>query len=160
MSTHRPATFEIKGRVAAPLALDLASCRAFAPDAQIADAGALVRGKQGRALRLSAILARARPAADARFANILSRDPAFAISVPLDELAERAVVIYAAADGPVDAPLAAQQGGPFRLLVPGHADECVNVKDLAAIELSKERGRDTRPIDDAEHAKLHAKKKA
>ena len=156
MTTPRPLTFEIRGRIASPLALDIEGCRAFPPAAQIADAGTLVRGKQGRALRLSAILERARPAPGARFANISSSDPAFAISVPLEELAERAVVIYAAAEGP----LAAQQGGPFRLLVPGHPDECVNVKQLAAIEISDKPGRDTRPSDDAEHAKLHAKKKA
>jgi hypothetical protein len=51
----------------------------------------------------------------------------------------------------------ASKGGPFRLLVPGHADDCVHVKQLASIELSDRPGRDTRPKDDAEHAKLHKK---
>jgi DMSO/TMAO reductase YedYZ molybdopterin-dependent catalytic subunit len=151
------ATFEVRGRIAAgPVELDLESCRAFPEAAQIADAGRLVPGKHGRAVRLSAILARARPTSDARFVNILSSDPAFAISVPLAEVADRAIVVYASHDGPLEP----KQGGPFRLLVPGHPDECVNVKALAAIELAEKLGRDTRPIDDAEHAKLHAKKKS
>jgi hypothetical protein len=41
--------------------------------------------------------------------------------------------------------------------VPGHADECVNVKGLASLEFSADPGRDTRPKDDAEHALLHAR---
>jgi hypothetical protein len=151
------AHFELRGHIASgTLAFDLESCRAFPPAVQVPDVGALVRGKQGRAVRLSALLARARPAETARFVNILSRDPDFAISLPLAEIAERGLVIYAAQDGA----LAPAQGGPFRLLVPGHPDECVNVKDLAALELAEMRGRDTRPVDDAEHARLHAKKKA
>lgn len=149
--------FEVRGRIASgTLAFDLESCRAFPAAAQVPDVGTLVRGKKGCAVRLSAILSRARPAAEARFVNLLSSDPAFAISLPLTEIADRAVVIYAASEGP----LGPEQGGPFRLLVPGHPDECVNVKQLAAIELSDVPGRDTRPQDDAEHAKLHAKKKA
>jgi DMSO/TMAO reductase YedYZ molybdopterin-dependent catalytic subunit len=150
-------SFEIRGRIASgPLALDLEACRAFPEAAQVADAGSIVRGKEGRAVRLSAILARVRPTSEARFVNILSSDPAFAISVPLVEVLDRAVVIYASKDGPLEP----KQGGPFRLLVPGHPDECVNVKALAAIELAEKPGRDTRPLDDAEHAKLHAKKKS
>jgi len=56
------------------------------------------------------------------------------------------------------AALSDAKGGPFRLLVPGHADECVHVKQVAKIELSERMARDTRPKDDAEHAKLHKKK--
>jgi DMSO/TMAO reductase YedYZ molybdopterin-dependent catalytic subunit len=150
-------TLEIRGRLSAGVTtLDYASCLAFPEPAQVPDAGALVRGKEGRALRLSAILARVRPSPEARYVHLLSRDPAFAISVPLAEVADRAIVVYAAKG----APLGAGQGGPFRLLVPGHPDECVNVKQLAVIELSEKPGRDTRPLDDAEHAKLHAKKKS
>jgi 2-dehydropantoate 2-reductase len=51
------------------------------------------------------------------------------------------------------------KGGPFRLLVPGHQDECVHVKSLCRIELARTRGRDTRPADDEAHRALHAAKK-
>src|SRR6185295_18253896 len=97
--------------------------------------------KAGRAVKLSALLARARPGGTARYLNVSSIDPKFAISLPISEIADRAVVVYEL-DG---APLAANKGGPFRLLVPGHPDECVNVKQLASIELSDKPGRDTRP---------------
>jgi DMSO/TMAO reductase YedYZ molybdopterin-dependent catalytic subunit len=150
-----PHAIEVRGRIGAPaFRLTHADCQAFPPAAQVPDVGALVAGKRGAGVKLSAILARAKPAADARFLDIASTDPAFAISVPLAEVAERAVIVYAL-DG---APLASDKGGPFRLLVPGHADECVNVKALAVLELATRRGRDTRPLDDAEHAKLHKKK--
>jgi hypothetical protein len=43
------------------------------------------------------------------------------------------------------------------VLAPGHADECVHVEYVARLELSDRPGRDTRPKDDAEHAKLHKK---
>ena len=85
--------------------------------------------------------------------NLASSDPKFAVSVLLDELPRGALVVYEL-DG---APLPPEKGGPFRFLVPGHTDECVNVKQLARIELARERGRDTRPADDAEHRKLHGK---
>jgi DMSO/TMAO reductase YedYZ molybdopterin-dependent catalytic subunit len=151
-----PDSIHVRGKIGAPpFRLTHADCQAFPPDAQVPDVGALAPGKRGRGVKLSAILARARPAAEARFLDIASADPAFAISVPLAEVLEHAVVVYAL-DG---APLPSEKGGPFRLIVPGHADECVNVKALAALELAPRRGRDTRPLDDAEHAKLHAKKK-
>ena len=122
---------------------------------QVSDVSALVPGRSGRAVQLSALLARVGVSKSARFLHISSKDPSFAVSLPLDE-AEGALVVYALGD----APLPESKGGPFRLLVPGHADECVHVKQLAKIELSDRPGRDTRPKDDAEHAKLHQKKKA
>lgn len=132
-------------------AADLA---ALPPDAQVADVGALVPGRAGRGVRLAALLERARPARDARHLHIASVDPSFAVSVPVDEVRASAIVVYELAG----APLPAAKGGPFRLLVPGHPDECLNVKGLARLELSPDPGRDTRPKDDAEHAALHRKK--
>lgn len=121
---------------------------------QVADVSAIVAGRAGRAVRLSALLARAGASKSARFLHIASKDPAFAVSLPIEE-AKGALVVYALGD----APLPESKGGPFRLLVPGHADECVHVKQLASIDLSDHPGRDTRPKDDAEHQKLHQKKK-
>lgn len=147
------------------LALDglVARARAFSADelarlpraAQIEDVEPLVPGRKGRAVRLSALLEAAGVDARARFVDVSSLDPNFAVSESLESL-RGALVVYAL-DG---APLAREKGGPFRLLVPGHADECVHVKGLARLTLAAARGRDTRPVDDAEHAKLHAKRKA
>jgi hypothetical protein len=122
---------------------------------QVADVAALVPGRAGKAVRLSALLQRAGAEPSPRFLHIASKDPAFAVSLPVDE-AKGALVVYALGD----APLPEAKGGPFRLLVPGHADECVHVKQLASIDLSDRPGRDTRPRDDAEHQKLHQKKKS
>jgi len=127
---------------------------ALAPTEQVADVSKLVPGRAGRAVRLAKLLELAGASRTARFLQVASRDPAFAVSLPIDE-AKGALVVYALGDGP----LPESKGGPFRLLVPGHADECVHVKQLAAIELSDRPGRDTRPKDDAEHQKLHQKKK-
>ncbi|MCY2960479.1 MAG: molybdopterin-dependent oxidoreductase [Planctomycetota bacterium] len=140
---------------AGDLRLAAAEMAALPAAAQVPDVGALVPGRKGRGVRLSALLERARPTPAARYLNIESRDPSFAVSVPLDEVRAVAIVVYELAG----APLAPAQGGPFRLLVCGHPDECLNVKELARLELSPTPGRDTRPKDDAEHAALHRKNK-
>lgn len=146
----------IRGLVAdAGLDLDYPTCREMPETCQVADVGALVRGKEGRAITLAAIVQRARVGPEARWVNVVSHAAGFAVSVPIGELAN-AVVMY----GLGDEPLAPAKGGPFRLLVPGHADECVHVKNVDTIEFAAERGRDTRPVDDAEHACLHAAKKS
>lgn len=138
-----------------PASFRAADLAALPPAAQVPDVGALVPGRKGRGVRLAALLEHARPAPAARYLNIASRDPAFAVSVPLDEVRAEGIVVFEL-DG---APLAPAKGGPFRLLVCGHPDECLNVKELARLELSPDPGRDTRPKDDAEHAALHRKNK-
>lgn len=149
------ARLEIGGLCARPLALRPADLARLPAEAQVADVGALVPGRAGRAVKLLALRALAGELPGAAFLDVASNDPAFAVSLPVAE-ARGALVVYEL-DG---APLPPNKGGPFRLLVPGHADECVHVKQVARLTLSAARGRDTRPVDDAEHAKLHAKKKS
>jgi DMSO/TMAO reductase YedYZ molybdopterin-dependent catalytic subunit len=125
-------------------------------EAQVADVGTLVPGRRGRAVRLAALLdAAGIGPADGLHAHIASSDPSFAVSVPLAEL-RGALVVYEL-DGRALDP---SRGGPFRLLVPGHPDECVHVKGIARLALADRPGRDTRPTDDAEHAALHRKAKS
>lgn len=153
---HDPERLSLDGAIELrPLLLGRADLAALPASAQIPDVGLLVPGRKGRGVRLAALLERARPAADARYLNIASRDPSFAVSVPLDEVRAAGIVVYEL-DG---APLEPAKGGPFRLLVAGHPDECLNVKELVRLELSPDPGRDTRPKDDAEHAALHRKHK-
>lgn len=121
--------------------------------AQVDDVARLVPGRAGRAVKLAALLERARPKPGATHLDVASSDPGFAVSVPLAEVAG-ALVVYEL-DGNA---LPAAKGGPFRLLVPGHEDECVHVKSIARLALATKRGRDTRPADDAAHRALHAKK--
>jgi DMSO/TMAO reductase YedYZ molybdopterin-dependent catalytic subunit len=125
-------------------------CAALPESAQVPDVSALVPGKSGRGVRLAAVLPKA-PRAGA-YLHVASSDPSFAVSLPLAE-ASNAIVVYSLHG----APLPEQQGGPFRLLVPGHQDECVHVKQLASLEISDRPGRDTRPVDDAAHEALHRK---
>ena len=155
-TVHDPERLTLDGALElGPLLLGREDLAALPPLAQVPDVGALVTGRKGRGVRLAALLELARPTAVARYLNIASRDPSFAVSVPLDEVRANGIVVYEL-DG---APLAASKGGPFRLLVAGHPDECLNVKELARLELSPDPGRDTRPVDDAEHAALHRKHK-
>jgi DMSO/TMAO reductase YedYZ molybdopterin-dependent catalytic subunit len=148
---------EIRGAIrAGTITFDRAALAALPATAQVPDVGVLVRGKKGRGVRLATLVAKAGPTEQARYLDILSSDPAFAISVPLEEVLEDGIVVYEQ-NGSALAP---ENGGPFRLLVSGHADECVNVKSIVKLVLSEVRGRDTRPKDDEEHRKLHAKSKA
>jgi len=149
-------TLEIAGGSRSDALRLAASDLAALPSAeQVADVGVLVPGRKGRAVRLSAIVAFAQPPSTARYVNISSRDPAFAVSVPLDEVRAHGLVVYEVDGRPLDP----AKGGPFRLLVQGHPDECVNVKELVRLEFSDRPGRDTRPKDDAEHQALHRKSK-
>ena len=137
------------------LTLTRAALRGLPAAQQVADVGSLVPGKQGRAVWLSALVERCGGAQGAQFLNLASSDPAFSVSLPLSELPRGALVVYEL-EGEA---LPEKKGGPFRLLVPGHVDECVHVKALAQIELAHTRGRDTRPADDEAHRALHAARK-
>lgn len=147
---------ELTGLIASgPLQIGVADLDAMPGEAQIADVGQLMPGRQGRGVRLSALLARARPRREARYVHVTSADPAFAVSLGLEEVVLTGIVVYGSTEGPLDK----SKGGPFRLLIPNHPDECVNVKGIIRLHVAANPGRDTRPKDDAEHAKLHAKHK-
>ena len=137
------------------LVLTRAALRGLPPAQQVADVGLLVPGKQGRGVWLAALLERLGGDRAAKFLNLQSADPSFAVSLDVAELPRGALVVYELGGEALPDKL----GGPFRLLVPGHADDCVHVKSLARIELAPARGRDTRPADDEAHRALHARKK-
>lgn len=151
--TTNDALLSIEGLVARPRRFDARALAALDPRAQVDDVGQLVPGRKGRAVRLAALLELAGADPRATHLDLASVDPKFAVSEPLSACAG-ALVVYEL-DG---APLASSKGGPFRLLVPGHRDECVHVKGLARIALAAQRGRDTRPVDDAEHERMHREK--
>lgn len=124
--------------------------------AQVADVGALVMGKRGRGVRLAALARAAGAEARALHLHIRSSQGGFAVSVPIGEVLDSAVVVYELDGRALDA----SQGGPFRLLACGHPDECVSVKALERLTFALAPGPDTRPKDDEEHRRLHAQKKA
>jgi hypothetical protein len=141
-------SFTIKGTDGNSAAIDHAACAAVPADGQIADVSAVAPKRTGRAVRLSALLSRLPDTAGGDWVNVASGDGFFA-SVPASEVLYRAVVIYEDGGKPLE------HGGPFRLLIPGFADPCANVKQLASVALSRQKGLDTRPKSEQEHAALH-----
>ena len=151
-------SLRIDGLVTTPLALTFADLAEFAEADQVRDVRKLGAKRGGDAVRLTALLDRAAIHADAQYITLHAEADDFHASIPLDAVRERGVVIYQQ-DG---APLPTSAGGPFRFFIPDHAacktadiDECANVKFVGRIELSRARGYDNRPQDEAEHAKLH-----
>ena len=149
------AELEVGGLVGAPRAYDFAGLAAL-PD-QIADVSELADGREGAAVRLSTLIGRSRPDANAAFITLFAEGD-YSASVPLAAVIDQAVLIYKLGDGP----LPAAQGGPIRFLIPDVAacqtaevDSCANVKFLRRIELGSERGRDSRPRTRAAHGELH-----
>jgi DMSO/TMAO reductase YedYZ molybdopterin-dependent catalytic subunit len=146
----------VDGAVANPLRLgfdDLATL----PD-QIRDVSAHHPGREGHGVDLAALLRLAEPEPGARFLTLHADRDDFHVSIALDAIRDRGMVVYRVGDGPLDP----SRGGPIRFLIRDPAschtaelDDCANVKYLSRIELTTGRGRDTRPEDEASHAALH-----
>jgi DMSO/TMAO reductase YedYZ molybdopterin-dependent catalytic subunit len=150
----------IAGEIANPRTLSFTDLAAIAPEYQVADVSRLVPGRQGDAVRLAGLLRLIAPKPTAKYLGLHSSTDDFHASIPLDAVADRALVIYRL-DGQ---PLPAKAGGPVRFFIPDFAachtaeiDECANVKFVDRIELTAEKGFDNRPHDGAEHEALHAK---
>ncbi|MGC3971479.1 MAG: molybdopterin-dependent oxidoreductase [Pirellulales bacterium] len=148
----------IDGEVSRPVRLDAAELAEIAAAFQVPDVSVLDPKRSGRAVRLAGLLQRAGARDDAAWLTLHSETDDFHASIPLAAVRERAVVIYSLDGGP----LPTKAGGPFRFFIADHAacktheiDECANVKFVDRIELSRERGHDNRPHDEAEHAALH-----
>jgi DMSO/TMAO reductase YedYZ molybdopterin-dependent catalytic subunit len=150
----------IAGDVAEPRLLTFADLAAIDSAFQVNDVSRLVPGRKGDAVRLAGILKLVQPRGSARYLGLHSSSDNFHASIPLEAVAERALVIYRL-DGQ---PLPAKAGGPVRFFIPDFAachteeiDECANVKFVDRIELTAEKGFDNRPHDGASHEALHAK---
>ena len=113
----------------------------------------------GEGVELAALLDLVRPRPEATHLTLHADHDDFHVSVPLVEVRGQGVVAYER-DG---VRLDRATGGPIRFLIrdpsachTGELDECANVKYLSRLELTARKGRDTRPLDDAAHAALHA----
>jgi 2-dehydropantoate 2-reductase len=131
----------VEGLVQNRLSLTFAHLGRYPAEAQIADVSQLVAKREGQALRLSALLAAARPLPEAKYATLHSADGSFSASIALAEIQDRALLVYQK-DGAV---LPDSLGGPIRFLIPQFDDPCANVRGLGRIELTATPGRDTRP---------------
>lgn len=159
MSPPSPPRLKITGEVDSPAEFAASDLDAFGPEEKVEDVARLGSSRHGGGVWLQAILRRVKPCTSVRYITFRSPSDDFAASVPIDRIAEAGVVIYTQ-NGKTMSPA---EGGPFRFIIPNPAachtaeiDECTNVKYLEEISLSADRGRDTRPDDEDEHAKLHA----
>ncbi|MEQ1569154.1 MAG: GTP-binding protein [Myxococcota bacterium] len=119
-ATHSAGTtLDVGGRT-----FDRAALAAL-PDG-LPDVGALVPGRVGAAARVREVL-RAAGIDAARWA-VVARDGLTPPPTTRDEL-DQAVLVHSLGDGPLPDP----QGGPFRLLIPGGADACANVKGVVRL---------------------------
>jgi DMSO/TMAO reductase YedYZ molybdopterin-dependent catalytic subunit len=150
----------IDGAVEEPLALTYESLRAIREADQVTDVSRFHPKRRGDGVTLESLLARARPHSEANYVTLHAGKDDFHVSVPLELLRREGVVVYSFEGKP----LGPENHGPIRFLVrdplacqTGELDDCANVKYLDRIELTVRRGRDTRPTNEAEHAKLHAR---
>jgi DMSO/TMAO reductase YedYZ molybdopterin-dependent catalytic subunit len=150
----------ITGEVQSPRSLTFADLAAVPAEHQVVDVSRLVPGRKGDAVKLSGILALVRPNASAKWLGLHAARDDFHASIPLDAVADKALVIYRL-DGE---PLPEKAGGPVRFFIPDFAachtqeiDECANVKFVDRLEFTADKGFDNRPHDGDAHAALHAK---
>ena len=149
----------VDGAVENRLELRYADLAALPASQQVPDVSRFHPKRQGDGVVLEAILERARPRAEANYLTLHADRDDFHVSVPLAAVRAEGIVVYHRAGQPLEI----DQGGPVRFLIRDPAachtdelDDCANVKFLNRIELSVRRGRDTRPQNEEEHAKLHS----
>jgi 2-dehydropantoate 2-reductase len=131
----------IDGSVIQPIALDRQALSALPAEHQVEDVGVRQAGVQGKGILVKALLEIPALAIGTDYVTFHSEDGSFAASLPLRQAMDHGILIYEAHGGP----LPAERGGPFRLVTPGLGDLCANVKGVGRIELSKGKGKDTRP---------------
>ena len=150
----------VDGAVERPSQLSFEEFLAFPPEQQVPDVSRFHPSRRGDAVTLESVLQRVGPKSDARFLTLHADRDDFHVSIALDSVRGEGLVVYKVAE----AAMTPQQGGPFRFLIRNPSachtddlDDCANVKFLTRIEFTVERGRDTRPADEAAHEALHAK---
>jgi DMSO/TMAO reductase YedYZ molybdopterin-dependent catalytic subunit len=153
-----PVLLKVDGLVEQPLELRFDDLAGLPSEAQVSDMSRFQPKRQGDGVTLEALLALARPHPEANYLTLHADRDDFHVSIPLAAVRGEGIVVYKL--GPDR--LGPQHGGPIRFLIRDPAachtdelDDCANVKYLSRIELTRRRGRDTRPADEAAHAALH-----
>jgi 2-dehydropantoate 2-reductase len=135
-------TLIIDGLVQHPLSLTAADFSRYPAETQIPDVSQLVPKREGRGIKLGALLAAARPHPEAKYITLHSADGTFSASIERAEIEDRALLVYQQKDG---MPVPESAGGPIRFVIPNFNDPCANVRGLGRVELTATPGRDTRP---------------
>ncbi len=148
----------VDGAVQKPLRLSFDDLAGLPAADQIHDVSRFHPTRQGSGVALEAVLRLAGTSPDARYLTLHADRDDFHVSVPLAEVVPEAVVVYHRDGQPLDL----EHGGPVRFLIrnpvachTAELDDCANVKYLSRIEISVDRGRDTRPRTDLDHEALH-----
>ncbi|NOT54638.1 MAG: hypothetical protein HOP18_08555, partial [Deltaproteobacteria bacterium] len=87
-------TLIIDGLVHNRLTLGVADFEGYPAEARIADVSQSIPKREGRAVKLSALLAAARPQPDATYLTLHSSDGTFSASIARAEIEDRALLIY------------------------------------------------------------------
>ena len=150
----------VSGLTDQPRSLSFADLAAIPAEHQVLDVSRIIPGRKGDAVKLVGILALVGPKPTAKWLGLHAARDNFHASIPLEAVAEKALVIYRLEGQP----LPEKAGGPVRFFIPDFAachtheiDECANVKFVDRLELTAEKGFDNRPHDGDAHAALHAK---
>jgi len=144
--------FTIEGDCQRPQSFSYLDLKEVHSDYQIDDLSLVDERLSGKGVRLRKLIEIAGPGYGCEYMTVESADGEFAASLPLGEIARTAVLVYEKGGKA----LTREEGGPVRFVVPYHPDNCVNVKGLGRILISKEPGRDTRPSQKDEKAGSNA----
>ena len=147
---------QVTGLAASPRAFDFQALAAL--PGQLPDVSAVLPGREGGGVRLTALLDAVRPLPNAGYLTLEATDGSFSASIPLKPIRDQGIILYRLGDGP----LPAAKGGPVRFFIAdaescglAEVDACANVKFLGRIDLSEEPGRDLRPATQQAHEALH-----
>src|SRR5260221_10885394 len=148
----------IDGEVLRPLELTFDDFSSIPSADQVPDVSRFHPKRQGDAVTLEAVLAKAKPKPGASYLTLHATTDDFHASVPLAEVRGEGLIVYRLAGGP----LPVKNGGPIRFLIKNpaacHTDELVdytNVKFVNPIDLHAGKGSDNRPHDDVAHKECH-----
>ncbi len=141
------ALFVIEGDCHRPRSFSHLDLLEIHPYYQVADLSTVDETLSGKGVRLRRLIDLAGPGYGTQWLTFESLE-GFSACLPMDEISRTGVLVYEMGGKP----LAPEDGGPVRLVVPYHPDKCANVKSLARIVISREPRKDTRPSGKASAA--------